>query len=465
MPALSLNAVVGSKYRIEKRVGAGGMGEVYRAINVQNGTPVAVKVLTHRSESDTALARFRNEAVIQYNLRHPNVAELYEYFEYQGKPCIAMEFVEGQTLDEWIRETGGLEPGKALEILAEICDAVSYMHSKGTIHRDVKAENIRVNAQGHAKLLDFGISISKDTPAFTRTGYSIGTPAKMSPEQHQGLRGDARSDVWALGVLLYEMLTGATPFASSNPVGLREDIVAARYIPAGRRKPGLPKPVTRMISTCLQRKPDDRYSSSGVLLREVQQIRRGMAGEKWKRALFSKPALVATGLTALLVLILVYALRPIGETSSSGRQQSLESQPVSEAYPGTTPTDNKETPERPRARIAQDAGSIRPNRAPDASLPAPAGGEVNSTTGSNPLPEKTIRVATYDGPAEVANNDGQVLGSTPYSLTGPFGKSYELWLRRPGFQSRKVAVEINNKNEYLFGLEKIEDRPDFGKKE
>src|SRR5689334_13263556 len=134
MSVLPLNVVIG-KYRIEKQVGAGGMGEVYRAINLQTKAPVAVKALTNAGESETALARFRNEAVIQYNLRHPNVAELYEYFEYQGKPCIVMEFVEGRTLDEWIREAGALPPSQALEILADICDAVSYMHSKGTIHR------------------------------------------------------------------------------------------------------------------------------------------------------------------------------------------------------------------------------------------------------------------------------------------------------------------------------------------
>ena len=234
MPTLPLNAVVG-KYRIERRAGAGGMGEVYRATNLQTKAPVAVKALSKTEESGTALARFRNEAVIQYNLRHPSVAELYEYVEYQGIPCIVMEFVEGRTLDEWIRETGALEPGKALEILADICDAVSYMHSKGTIHRDIKSENIRLNAHGKAKLLDFGIAVSRNTPSLTKTGYTIGTPEKMAPEQHQGLRGDPRSDVWALGVLLYEMVTGSPPFANSSPAGLREDITAARCIPAAQR--------------------------------------------------------------------------------------------------------------------------------------------------------------------------------------------------------------------------------------
>src|SRR5438445_282462 len=195
------------------------MGEVYRATNLQTKALVAVKALTPTGESETALARFRNEAVIQYNLRHPNVAELYEYFSYQNTPCIVMEFVEGRTLNEWIRETDGLEVDKALEIMADICDAVSYMHSKGTIHRDIKSENIRVNARGQAKLLDFGISIGKNSPALTRTGYAIGTAEKMAPEQHQGLRGDARSDVWSLGVLLYEMVTGVPPFSNTSVSG------------------------------------------------------------------------------------------------------------------------------------------------------------------------------------------------------------------------------------------------------
>ena len=468
MPTLPLNAVVG-KYRIERRAGAGGMGEVYRATNLQTKAPVAVKALSKTEESGTALARFRNEAVIQYNLRHPSVAELYEYVEYQGIPCIVMEFVEGRTLDEWIRETGALEPGKALEILADICDAVSYMHSKGTIHRDIKSENIRLNAHGKAKLLDFGIAVSRNTPSLTKTGYTIGTPEKMAPEQHQGLRGDPRSDVWALGVLLYEMVTGSPPFANSSPAGLREDITAARCIPAAQRKPGLPKPIVRMISICLKLKPDERYASGGVMLRDVQQMRRRMKGTEWQQTLLTKPVAASAGLALLVVLLLFYGLQAPPEAQTAAGKGRVPARGV--------------TPERA-------AGAVNPPPAAYGPVAQAAGGSARprSTAGTNPAPRiplqpsqapdsaatpepdaaarRTVRVATYDGPAQVTTKEGEVLGETPYTVTGPLGKNYELWLRRPGFQPRRVDVQINvNKNEYLFGLEKYEGPSDFGKKD
>jgi serine/threonine protein kinase len=466
MSALPLNVVIG-RYRIEKLVGSGGMGEVYRAINLQTRMSVAVKVLTETGGGDTALARFRNEAVIQYNLRHPNVAELYEYFEYQGKPCIVMEFVEGRTLAEWIREAGALEVGKALEILADICDAVSYMHSKGTIHRDIKSENIRVSAQGKAKLLDFGISVSRDTPTFTKVGCAIGTPEKMAPEQHQGSRGDARSDVWALGVLLYEMVTGAQPFSSSSPAGLRDDIVTGRYIPAAKRKPGLPKPIVRMISVCLRLKPDERYASSGVMLREVQQLRRSLTNKHWARR-FMNPAFAAAGLALLVILLFFYGLISGPDAKGRGGKESPEPVVVPSASSSAPPTKGSiaDRPQVPTPSGPQPIPSDPTSSAtPDPSPPLPASGAPHAPVDANPGERKTVRVATYDGPAEVMNKDGQVLGSTPYPLTGPLGKSYELWLSRPGFQPRKVDVQINNKNEYLFGLEKIEGRPDPGKKE
>ena len=313
-----------------------------------------------------------------------------------------VKLAEWRTLDEWLRENGAMAPVRALETLADICDAVSDMHSKGTIHGDIKSQNVQVNSEGKAKLLDAG-----DTP---------GTPENMAPEQHQGLPGDARSDVWALGVLLYEMVTGAPPFSSYSKAGSREDIMAVRYVPAARRRPGLPRPVIRMISTCLRIKPDQRYASAGVMLRDVQQLRRRLASEPWKQALTSAPAMVAAGLALLVVLLSIYALRPAPEVATAIGK------------------------DHPRPSIA-------------ASGPAATS-------------QRTVRVATYDGPAEVTTEDGHPLGATPYSLTGPPGTNYELWLRRPGFQPRKVEVQINvDKNEYLFGLEKDEGRSNSGRKE
>lgn len=471
MSVLPVNVVIG-KYRIEKRIGSGGMGEVYLATNLQTNLPVAVKALTKSGEGDTELARFRNEAVIQYNLRHPNVAELYEYFEYQGKPCIVMEFVEGRTLDDWIRETGALQAGKALEILADICDAVSYMHSKGTIHRDIKSENIRINSQGKAKLLDFGISVSKATPALTRVGCVIGTPEKMAPEQHLGLRGDARSDVWALGILLYEMVTGVLPFSNRNLTGLREDILAVRYIPATKRKPGLPRPLVRIISSCLRLKPEDRYASAGVMLREVQQLRRRLASEMWRRVLSANPVVVAGGLALVVALLLIYAIsRDPAVGISNGKDN-----PVSSIIPAPAPSEAAKEGDVHDSEPARNPGLPRPSRtktpsppslAPSAPVRTPAEPDSAPMPGSLAGDQRTIRVATYDGTAEVAETkDGKPIGQTPYPLTGPLGKNYELWLRRPGFQPRRVDVQINaNKSEYLFGLEKNESRSDFGNKD
>lgn len=273
MPVLPPNTIVG-KYRIDNLVGVGGMGEVYRAVHVQNGNVVAVKSLNNDRESGTALARFRNEAIIQFNLRHPNVAELYEYVDYPGRPCIVMEFVEGQTLHDLVRQEKGLPPARALEILAGVCDAVAYMHVKGVMHRDIKSENIRIAADGTAKLLDFGIAVGKSTPALTRAGHVIGTLQNLAPEQVRGLRGDARSDVWALGVLLYEMLTGSMPFDNADSGKVARNILEVRYTPASEVKPGIPKRTERLISGCLLAKPEERFATAGILLREVQRARR-----------------------------------------------------------------------------------------------------------------------------------------------------------------------------------------------
>jgi serine/threonine-protein kinase len=308
-----------------------------------------------------------------------------------------------------------------------------------------------VNAQGKAKLLDFGISISKNTPALTRIGCVIGTPEKMAPEQHLGLRGDARSDVWALGILLYEMVAGVPPFTSSSPAGLREDILAVRYISASERKSGLPKRVRRMIATCLRLKPEERYASSGVMLREVQQVRRRLNNPRWRRDLSIGPAIVAGGLAGLGLLLFAYALNQAPDSKTSG----------SVGHPASLTTAAVPSPPAEIAssapRDATPASKVRKTPAPP---PLPASVPIMEPPpqpGPGAADQRTIRVATYDGPADVTSQEGRLLGSTPFPVSGPLGSTYELWLRRPGYQPRKIDVQINaNKTEYLFGLEKRE---------
>jgi serine/threonine-protein kinase len=433
MPALPLNAIVG-KYRVERLIGSGGMGEVYLARHVQTRAAVAVKVLSNADQGNAA-ARFRNEAVIQSSLRHPNVAALYEYFYHQQTPCIAMEFIEGRTLHDWIRETGGLEPAKALEIMADICDAVSYMHAKGAIHRDIKSENIRIDAYGKAKLLDFGIAVDKNTPAFTRVGCAIGTPEKMAPEQHQGLRGDARSDVWALGVLLYEMCTGTPPFANSSDLGLRQDILAGRYTPPQMRRTDLPKPIARIIANCLRVKIDERYASSGVLLREVQQVRRGLGDGPWGYMPEINPVYVVAAVLVLVLIIFIYALT----SSPAGPGQEKTNNSIVDRVPSTTDTTSVLT--SPPALKKPTFSAVLPR----VSVPDPPSGSATKTLYPvEPAPDQRTVVLDFndEGAAEVLDSRGRVIGRTPYELTGPIGSRHELTFRKSGFESRKLEIVI-----------------------
>jgi serine/threonine-protein kinase len=454
MAAVPPNAVVAGRYRyrIEGLVGSGGMGEVYRATNLEKGTPVAVKFLNRGGE--VMLKRFRNEAAIQSGLRHPNVAELYDYCTYQGTDCIVMEFVEGRTLHDWIRETGGLEISQALEIMAAVCDAVSYMHSKGTIHRDIKSENIRIDARDKAKLLDFGIAVGKSTPALTQAGWSVGTPEKMAPEQHQGLRGDARSDVWALGVLLYEMVTGALPFANSSESALRQDILAVRYVPPQKRRPGLPRRLAHIIDTCLRLKPDERYASAGVLLREVQQARRQADRGVWGRFGEINLAYVAAALGLLVVLLIAYAMvsNVTGPASVTPQAiQQTEALPPVEPTPWRGPVSSGPAPE-PRGGL----GAARRPTPPPGLLPQPAPLLNCAAAVQQEVPGGGVIVQTGDGPADVYLA-GQKIGSTPCHLHGPVGQNYELYLRRPGFEQKKVDVTFSaTEPERLFYLQEIE---------
>ncbi|MEW5916873.1 MAG: serine/threonine-protein kinase, partial [Gemmatimonadota bacterium] len=265
-----VNATVGS-YRLVDFIGAGGMGEVYRAIDQRNRV-VAVKVLHTGKAAPNAHQRFRNEARIHAAVRHPNIATMHEFLELNGAPCIVMEYVDGETIDHRIQSRGALPLSLALEIFERIVDAVGYLHSRGIIHRDLKANNVKVAESGIVKVLDFGIARAHDSPKLTVSGVMIGTPQYVAPEQLHGERGDERTDLWALGVLFYEMVTGRMPFEAGNVAALMDRVAKATYPVPSRVNGKLPREVDRVIGMCLKARPDQRYESAEALLADVRAL-------------------------------------------------------------------------------------------------------------------------------------------------------------------------------------------------
>ncbi|MFN8060485.1 MAG: serine/threonine-protein kinase [Vicinamibacterales bacterium] len=272
-------------YRLVDLLGRGGMGEVYRAVHGGTGRVVAVKIISPDAPLEV-VRRFANEARLQATMHHPNIATLEDYFEWEGRPYLVMEYVDGETLADRLAARGRLEPLEALRLFRDILGACSYVHQKEIIHRDLKPTNIRITSTGVVKLLDFGIARSEQTAGLTRVGSVIGTPRYLSPEQLQHGESSARSDVWALGVLLYEMVTGQLPFDADTFTDLWAKVTSGTYrrlaeMPLGdqTRDRDLVKRLDRLIGRCLKVDPEERLASAAVVLDEVDDVLGGQ-GER-----------------------------------------------------------------------------------------------------------------------------------------------------------------------------------------
>src|SRR5919107_2561248 len=261
--AFDTNQTVG-EYRIVDFLGAGGMGEVYRAVHSKIGRVAAVKVLTAQAaQSGGFVQRFLNEGRIQANLKHPNVATLYDFLEVQGQPCIIMEYVDGQTISERIAAYGApLAPAETVYVFEKVCEAIDYVHRHGVIHRDIKSNNIKISSEGKVKLLDFGIAKGQTSQQLTQVGSVIGTLQYLAPELVRGGTADASGDIWALGVLLYEMATGRVPFDAPTVGDLCDRIGRVDYAPPAQVNPGVPREMSAVIPRRLKKKPAERYRTA-----------------------------------------------------------------------------------------------------------------------------------------------------------------------------------------------------------
>jgi serine/threonine-protein kinase len=403
-----LNSQIG-EYQITEYLGAGGMGEVYRAVHTKLGRVAALKVLSRTETQPNLVKRFANEARIQASLQHPAIATLYDYVEYNGHPCIVMEFVDGLTLDAMLRVNGVPPLAETIRIFQAVVAAVAYMHQHQIIHRDIKANNIKVTTIGAVKLLDFGISKSAATPQFTEVGNVIGTWQYLAPEQIFSGVSDARSDVWALGVLLYELVTGALPFEATTIGSLSEKIKKAEYLTPSVLNQTVPKEVESIIAKCLRRTPTERYASAQELLRDLEQLERKpeavVRGQLFENplqldALWSwlqqfrspktSPFVLSSSLIALALLFVLWVWR--------GEEKSLP--PVTSA------------------------------------------------------PFKTVRVRLFEGKADVYRN-GHRIGSTPLEMQAQSNEQLSLVLKRAGYRDLPLSLKVSDndaQNEVVYQM-------------
>jgi serine/threonine-protein kinase len=269
------------RYRIEELLGKGAMGEVYRAHDPVIDRPVAIKVLRPEliagSGSDQLLERFRREARAAGRRFHPNIVAIWDFGDDKGVPFLAMEFVEGRGLDQIIRSSGRLEPERAVAIITQLLSALGFAHEIGIVHRDIKPSNIMVLPNGHVKVADFGIA-RIDASEFTIVGDLLGTPAYMSPEQLTGGSVDHRADLFAAGVILFEMLTGVKPFRGKSITEIMSFMEKRGPEDIRALNPVVPDALKRVISRSVAFDPEDRYPNAAEFSRAASEAVPGLPG-------------------------------------------------------------------------------------------------------------------------------------------------------------------------------------------
>lgn len=366
------------RYRLDDRIAGGGMGAVYEATDERLGRTVALKLLRDElAEDPRFIERFRREARAAAALAHPNIANVYDYGEDGVCHYIVMEKVSGRNLAQLLRDDGPLEPERAAAIGAQIADALGHAHAAGVVHRDVKPANAIVDERDRVKVTDFGIARAMGESTLTATGTIMGTAAYLSPEQAQGTPVDARSDVYALGIVLYELLTGEAPFTGDSAVSIAMKHISVDVPRPRQERSDIPEELDEIVATATAKDPGERYSDGAALATALRNFLRekgrtaavagagamapteAMASEGGTRALplptgpydaykLGRAVLIAlVGLAALAAILLLWRLaQDDGERARATDDRPGTSQPAEEPEePSPTPTPEEEEPE------------------------------------------------------------------------------------------------------------------------
>jgi eukaryotic-like serine/threonine-protein kinase len=315
--ALQTGDVLGGRYEILQLLGEGGMGAVYKAMDRELDRPVALKLIRPElAANPSILARFKQELLLAHQVTHRNVIRIYDLGDADGVKFISMEFVEGQDLRALIQEKKKFSPEDAVEVTQQICRALEATHSVGVIHRDLKPQNIMRDQTGRILLMDFGLARTVAGDGMTQTGALVGTMEYMSPEQALAKDLDQRSDLFTLGLILYELLTGVMPFKSESVVASLIRRTQERAKPVSDQDGTIPRALSNVVSKCLERDATLRYQSAGELLRDLEAWQSNRAAatlgfqpavEPWGRTTHWP---LLTGIaTVLLLLVVGYAFR------------------------------------------------------------------------------------------------------------------------------------------------------------
>jgi serine/threonine protein kinase/predicted transcriptional regulator YheO len=270
---LTTGSIFAGRYQIIEELGKGGMGKVYKALDIKINEKIALKLIKPEIASNTkTIKRFGNELKTARKIGHRNVGRMYHLGEEHGTHFITMEFVPGEDLRSMIRMSGQLGIGTVISITKQICEGLSEAHRLGVVHRDLKSSNIMIDKQGQARIMDFGIARSLQEKGITGPGLMIGTPEYMSPEQAEGKEADQRSDIYAIGIILYEMITGRVPFEGGTPLS-----IALKHKTESPEDPrnlniGIPENLQRIVLRCLEKSKENRFQNTEELLEKLKNI-------------------------------------------------------------------------------------------------------------------------------------------------------------------------------------------------
>jgi serine/threonine-protein kinase len=480
--ALTRGETVSGRYQILDIVGRGGMGLVYKARDLDLDEVVALKVLLPPLAGSSQMAtRFRQEIKLARRVTHPNVCRIYEYGRDQDRAYIVMEYVDGADFKALLRERGPLTWEEAVEVLVQVCRGLDAVHREGIVHRDLKTRNLMRDTRGRVRLMDFGLARSAEMSAGTSTGLVVGTPEYMSPEQARGRPLDGRSDIYALGVVTFELLTGDVPFGSTDAVEVLRLQVEEPPPLDGPRARRIPASLRSVLRRALDKQPAQRYSTALELAAALERARdqaRAGTGQESRRPSPSggdsgptlpvgpdrdgasptpdrRRWLIVTSLAGVAAGILLLTLPrrsappvdSVREASPTPAAADPAALPAPALVPETRPS---VAPRRSPARRVPGIPSptaeapASPTPEPSPTLPSPVPEPIDTTPAAGPTFEAPGRLQLLVLPWAEVSVDGIVVGTTPLMPIALAPGEHEVRLVNPAYHPLKRKVRIRS---------------------